>query len=138
MMNRFFYLLTVTAALVFINGCVWVSLHKYYPTKIEARYKDTRQPASIVPVAVQYWYDSYGIFYDLRKPKKVSSKTDANGEVILDIADYSGGINLYIGDTGFSIDKNIVQNGGQPRGYQKKSKSQNYREIELKISPTSR
>lgn len=90
----------------------------------------------MVPVSVRYWYDSYGVFYDLRKPKNVSSRTDVHGQVVLQLANYSGGIDITVGDTWFRVEKDTILRGGQPRGVPESGVAKvGYREIELRISP---
>jgi len=122
-------LLFIIAMSLGLEGCAWVSLHSYHETEIKVSYKDTGQPAAMLPIRVRYWYDSYGVFYDFRKPPDVSTNLNENGEVLLDLADYSYGIDLDVGESGFRIKKEIIQNGGKLKG------TQNHREVEIRLIP---
>ncbi len=123
-----------------MSGCIYMSLHSYHSTRFTVRYIDTGQPAAMLPLNVVYWYDSYGIVYDLRKPKNISTQTDRNGEVVLDLADYTGGIDIMVGDYWFrTIKKNIVLNGGKIIGYgPRKEPGDSKGKIELLITPLSK
>jgi hypothetical protein len=104
-----------------LHGCVVVSMHSFHSVEVCVRYRDTGKPVTRASVKVHYRDPiGYGVYYVLRIPKDVSSRTDEHGIAILQMADYErGGIDLDINGKSFGVDRDMVVQGGTARGDRK-------------------
>lgn len=104
----------VTAALgCSLTGCL--AIYSKRPVEVVVTDADTGQPVADLPVIVDYFkltleYPAVG---PLNVPEGVRGVTDANGRVVLPIADFGhGSIRLQAGSYGSSIEPETVRKGG--------------------------
>ena len=96
------------------TSCVSVSLHDFRSTEISVRDVHTNLPAPNLLITVDYFYDSYGVFYKLRVPDRVEARTDENGKVQVRLANWSQRIWLNLGErSALVIYADTVQTGGE-------------------------
>ena len=95
---------------------------------------------SFKPVRIQYWFDSYGVIWQIRKPKDVEGlQTDENGELIVKLADYSGAIDIWVENRIFRFNKKVIYNGGTLDGFvSAKYKTDKDEEIILRLIPLAK
>ena len=108
-MFRFTWILLLIVAL---SGCAGYSMHSMYDVTIQVNDNKTEKPVGNVEVSVKYDYDSYGMFYFANKPEPVSGVTDADGKVVLPIADYRYRILMWVSGEPTQLSKDLVQKGG--------------------------
>jgi len=96
----------IAAWCVSATGCM--ALYSTRPVEIIATNAETGQPVANLPVSVKYEY-----LLVLNAPKEASGVTNANGRVILTVADFSNGdIFLQVGDYWNNIRPTLVRDGG--------------------------
>lgn len=77
------------------SGCVipTVSLHSFRDVRVKLTEADSGKPVAFVPFRVDYEYypaDSPIVYHlELRTPRDLQAKTDANGEAVIKLADYA-------------------------------------------------
>jgi hypothetical protein len=94
------------------GGCVGVSMHSPHRTLVTVTHLADGAPASAVPVAVSYDYDSYGMFYFANTPGPETGLTDDQGHVSMSLADFRYRIILRIDGAMTTIDRATVIEGG--------------------------
>jgi len=105
--------LTWLLLLVFaLSGCAGYSMHSMCDVTIQVSDNKTEMPIGNVEVSVKYDYDSYGMFYFANKPEPVSGVTDANGKVVLTLADFRYRILMWVAGKPAQLSKELVQKGG--------------------------
>lgn len=87
------------------QGCI--ALYSKRPVLIETMVAETRQPIPRVPIGVDYSYVMV-----LNAPDDVEGVTDQNGEVTLELADFSNGtITLHVNQARVRLTKDMVRKG---------------------------
>ena len=87
-------------------------MHSMYDVTVQVKDHKTEKPVVNAEVSVKYDYDSYGMFYFANKPEPASGVTDANGKVVLQIADYRYRILMWVSGEPTQLNKELVIKGG--------------------------
>jgi hypothetical protein len=88
------------------SGCASYTTRDVEITVINAK---SGKPEKDVSVTAQYRYMMVA-----NAPRDVQGRTDAEGQLVLPMADFSsGGIALQVGESTFSIDDELVRSGGK-------------------------
>lgn len=98
------------------TGCVAVSMHSTRPVEVRVTDKEGNRPVAGAKIEISYTYTGYGVFYVLRVPEPASAMTDEQGTANLPMADFFQKIIFKVNGERFSLNKELVRNGGLPEG----------------------
>ena len=89
-------------------------MHSTRPVQVRVTDRATGRSVAKAKISVDYWYDSYGVFYVLRAPKPATAQTNSNGVAVVPLATFSYGISFCAADTKFSVTPELIRHGGFP------------------------
>jgi len=91
-------------------------MHSTRPVEVRVTDRGTAKPLAEAKISVDYWYDSYGVFYVFRVPTPAEAQTGSDGVATIPLATFSYVISFVAAGTRFQVTPELIRHGGFPNG----------------------